>query len=68
MLLIGLFEHLDKVGCSRIVCGLGLVKLHKGSSRPSTFQVMIWDLISSWVDLLGKQRFAESDLVDELAP
>jgi hypothetical protein len=29
---------------------------------------MIWDLTSSWVDLLGKQRFAAFDLVDELAP
>jgi hypothetical protein len=29
---------------------------------------MIWDLISSWVDLLEKQRFAAFDLVDELAP
>jgi len=33
-----------------------------------TFQAMIWDLISSWVDLLEKQRLFASDLVDELAP
>jgi|TARA_B110000285_G_C15131069_1_gene623629 hypothetical protein len=56
------------VGCSRIICGPGLVELHRGSSRPLTFQAMIWDSISSWVDLLEKQRFVAFDLVDELAP
>lgn len=59
---------MGKVGCLRIVCGPGLVELHRGSSRLWRFQEMIWGFVSSWVDLLGKQRFAGFDLVDELAP
>jgi len=68
VLLIRWSKHLGKVGCSRIVCDPGLVKLHRGSSGLWTFQEMIWDFISSWVDLLEKQRFAGFDLVGELAP